>query len=204
VTIDDDQMIATLIWSTMPTSDEDDIDDYAYTTDGFNFTSLFGAYNSSFESESQTLTLKLPGRANAKTQTFAIGKVRDNRVTSISNVIRAKINEQPVPVFVAFTGSSGTTLNYSITNYNLSAVSNGAIRYKISQIKLSPGSKVSVSLSENNISVNNYSNGEKVSFRVIKYVNACDGFSPYLSCPYNSKRDIKVTLPLPIPAVAQK
>jgi hypothetical protein len=105
---------------------------------------------------------------------------------------------------VAFTGSSGTTLNYSISNYNLSAVSNGAIKYKISQIKLSPGSKVSVSLSENNIAVNNYSNGEKVSFRVIKYVNWCDGFSPYLSCPYNSKRDIKVTLPLPIPAVAKQ
>jgi hypothetical protein len=193
VTIDDDQMIATISWSTMPTSDDDDIDDYAYTTDGFNFTSLFGAYNSSAESESQTLTLKLPARANAKTQIYAIGKVRDNRITAISNIVKTKINEQPIPVYVSYVSKVGSTLNYKITNYNAAASASGAIKYKISQIKVSPGSKVRISLSDDLIQVQNYTDGEKLSFRLMKYVNLCDGFSPYLSCPYNSKRDVTVS-----------
>jgi hypothetical protein len=192
VRIDDDTMQATLIWSTSTTSDDDDIDDYAYTTDGFNYISLFGSYNSGAASESQTLTIKLPARANAKSQTFAIGKVRDNRITSSSNVVRAKISEQPVPINVQLSSSSGGVVTYKITNFNRTAVDNGAIRYKVSQIKAAKGSKVRISLQDELISVSGFAQGEKIAFRTIKYVILCDGFSPFLSCPYNAKFDTKI------------
>lgn len=192
VRIDDDLMQATLIWSTSPTSDSDDIDDYAYTTDGLNFTSLFGAFESDSMSESQTLTIRIANRANAKTQIFAIGKVRDYRVSAISNVIRAKISEQPIPITIQFAGQVENSLTYKITNYNRLAVANGAIRYKVTQIKASNNSKARMSLSEDTISLYNFTANENIAFRVVKYVNLCDGFSPYLWCPYNSKIETKV------------
>jgi hypothetical protein len=192
VRIDDDLMQATLTWSTSPTSDADDIDDYAYTTDGMTFTSLYGAFDSESLTESQTLTIRIANRANAKTQIFAIGKVRDYRVSSISNIIRAKISEQPIPITIQFAGQVENSLTYKISNYNRLAVANGAIRYKVTQIKASNNSKVRVSLSDDTISVYNFIANENIAFRVVKYVNLCDGFSPYLWCPYNSKVETKV------------
>jgi hypothetical protein len=192
VRIDDDMIEATLTWSTSSTTDEDDIDDYAYTLDGLNYIALFGSYNSNYVSESQTTTIRLPNRANSKTQVFAIGKIRDNRITSSSNFIRARISEQPVPTVVDFQKVSSGTLVYQIKTYNSRAVDYGAIKYKVSQIKASRASKVRVEIQGDLILVSGYAPGEKVAFRAIKYVSLCDGFSPYLSCPYNSKADVKV------------
>lgn len=192
VRIDDDMIQATLIWSTSSTSDEDQIDDYAYTPDGLNYVSLFGSYNSNYVSESQTTTIRMPSRANAKAQIYAIGKVEDNRISSSSNFIRAKISEQPIPTKVEFQNISDGKLVYKITSYNVAAVNSGAIKYKVSQIKTGQKSKVRIDIEENLILISNFTQGERISFRTIKYVNLCDGFSPFLSCPYNSKVDVKV------------
>lgn len=192
VRIDDDSMQATLVWSTSTTSDDDYIDDYAYTADGFNYTSLFGSYNSNSATESQTTTIQMPGRANAKTQIYAIGKVQDYRITSISNTVRAKINEQPVPINIELSSNIGGLVTYKITNFNRTAVYFKLIQYKISQIKVSKNSKVRINLQDDLINISGFTQGERISFRTVKYVLLCNGFSPYLSCPYNAKLDTKI------------
>ena len=191
--IDDDGIQAILKWSTMPTSDDDDIDDYAYTVDGRNFISLFGDYNSSADTESQTTTVGLPTRANASDSFFAIAKIRDNQITGTSNMIKGRINERPVPIFLRLDQANEEAIIYTITNYNSSAVSKSSIKYKINQIRLQPKSSVVVSLQENRIFITNYKQGERISFKTMKYVQNCNGFSPYLSCPYNSKAHTSVT-----------
>lgn len=192
VRIDDDLIQATLSWSTSPTSDNDDIDDYAYTSDGINFTPLYGSFESGSMSESQTITIRLANRANAKTLNFAIGKIKDYRVSATSNVIRAKISEQPIPVTVQFSGVVENLLVYRISNYNEVAANSGAIRYKVTQIKASHNSKVRVTLVGDMITVSHFTSNESIAFRIVKYVNLCDGFSPYLWCPYNAKIETKV------------
>ena len=191
--IDDDGIQAILRWSTMPTSDDDDIDDYAYTVDGKNFASLFGDYNSSVESESQTTTVALPTRANASDSFFAIAKIKDNQVSGVSNMIKGKISERPVPIYLRLDQYNAEAIIYTITNFNSSAVSKGIIKYKINQVRLQPKSLVSVSLQENQIIITNFKQGERISFKTMKYVQNCNGFSPFLSCPYNSKVNTSLT-----------
>lgn len=202
--IDHDSMQVTLTWSTVQTSDDDEIDDYAYTTDGKNFTALYGVFNSGSVSESQTLTLTMPSRANAVDQFYAIAKVRDFRISGVSNVIKARISEQPIPVKIAFHSMVGNTIIYKISNYNSNAVANSYIKYKVTQLRVEQGSSIRISLAENSIYITNFKPGEKFSFKTVKYVLNCNGFSPYLWCPYNSKAETKVAWPLPTSPEATK
>ena len=192
VVIDHDSLQATLYWTTLQTSEDDSIDDYAYTIDGRNFISLIGQFNQTSASESQTTTVDLPARANSSENIFGIAKIIDNRISGTSQFVRGKINEQPIPVVVDFKAKEGNSLVFKITNYNSTAVAKGNIRYRVSQIRLNSGSKVSVKLSADLIYVSNYSAGERIVFKTIKYVLLCNGFTTYLSCPYNSKTNTAV------------
>lgn len=196
VRIDDDSIQATLIWSTLPTSADDDIDDYAYTIDGKNYVSLFGDYDSSSDSESQTTTVGLPTRANATDSFFAIAKIRDNNVFGVSNMIKGRISERPVPIYLSLVKANEESIIYRIKNFNRDAVSKGYIKYKVNQIRLEQNSSVKISLQDESIYISNYKLGEKISFKTMKYVLACNGFSPYLSCPYNSKAQTQITAPV--------